>query len=60
MFRKEFKTMGYIEEVGQREKFCYVSLLKQIEVVLDRGCSKREVMNAILNSIPPGRKMKFT
>ena len=35
MFRREFKIIGQIGEVGQREKLSYVSLIRQVEVGLD-------------------------
>ena len=46
--------MGQIGEVGQREKLSYVSLIRQIEVGLDRGYSEGEVVNAVISSISPG------
>ena len=58
MFRREFKIMGQIGEVGQREKLSYVSLIRQIEVGLDRGYSEGEVVNAIINSISPGLQIR--
>ena len=58
MFRREFKIMGQIGEVGQREKLSYVSLIRQVEVGLDRGYSEGEVVNAIINSISPGLQIR--
>ena len=58
MFRREFKIMGQSGEVGQREKLSYVSLIRQIEVGLDRGYSEGEVVNAIIYSISPGLQIR--
>ena len=58
MFRREFKIMGQIGEVGQKEKLSYVSLIRQVEVGLDRRYSEREVVNAIINSISPGLQIR--
>ncbi|XP_065071957.1 uncharacterized protein LOC135696488 [Rhopilema esculentum] len=58
MFRREFKIIGQIGEVGQREKLSYVSLIRQVEVGLDRGYSEGEVVNAIINSISPGLQIR--
>ena len=58
MFRREFKIMGQIGEVGQREKLSYVSLIRQVAVRLDRGYSEGEVVNAMLISISPGLQIR--
>ena len=58
MFRREFKIMGQIGEMCQREKLSYVSLIKQIEVGLDRGYSEGKVVNAIINTISPGLQIR--
>ena len=50
--------MGNIREVGQREKLSYASLIRQIEVGLDRGYSEGEVVNAIINSISPDLQIR--
>ena len=58
VFRREFKIMGQIGEVGRREKLSYVSLIRQIEVGWDRGYTEGEVVNAIINSIFPGLQIR--
>ena len=53
-FHKDFKIKGFIVEVGQRDKLSYISLLKQIEEEIEKGCSNKEIVNAVLRAITPG------
>ena len=53
-FHKDFKIRGTIEEVGQKNKLSYVSLLKQIEEGKDKGYSDKEIVSAVVKDINPG------
>eukprot|EP00795_Rhopilema_esculentum_P009654 gene9654-17415_t len=67
MFRREFKIIGQIEEVGQREKLSYVSLIRQVEVgeesendlkyspVLVTGLFRQSVETGLLSDAIRGR-----
>ena len=58
MFRREFRIIGQIGEVGQREKLSYVSLIRQVEAGSERGYSGKEIVNAIINAISPGLRIR--
>ena len=58
MFRREFRIIGQVGEVGQKDKLSYVSLIRQVEAGLERGYSEREIVNAIINAISPGLQIR--
>ena len=53
-FLKDFKIRGFIGEKGQKDKFYYISLLKQIEEGRDKGYSDKEIVNAVIRATTPG------
>eukprot|EP00112_Aurelia_sp_Birch-Aquarium-sp1_P009685 Seg2108.5 transcript_id=Seg2108.5/GoldUCD/mRNA.D3Y31 product="hypothetical protein" protein_id=Seg2108.5/GoldUCD/D3Y31 len=58
MFRREFRIIGQVGEVGQRDKLSYVSLIRQVEAGLERGYAEKEIVNAIINAISPGLQIR--
>ena len=52
-FHKDFKIKSFIDEVRQRDKLSYISLLKQIEAGIEKRYSNKEILNAALRVITP-------
>ena len=58
MLRCDFKIIGQVGEVGQKEKLTYVSLIHQIEAGLAKGYSENEVVRAVINALSPGLSIR--
>lgn len=56
--RREFKICGQIGEHGQREKLSYLSLVRQIEMGMEKGHSETEVVEAVIRAISPGLPLR--
>ncbi|KAK7891779.1 hypothetical protein WMY93_023742 [Mugilogobius chulae] len=56
--RREFKICGQIGEHGQREKLSYLSLVRQIEMGIEKGHSETEVVEAVIRAISPGLPLR--
>nr|XP_061825251.1 uncharacterized protein LOC133612099 [Nerophis lumbriciformis] len=56
--RREFKICGQIGEPGQREKLSYLSLVRQIGVVTEKGHSETEIIEAVIRAISPGLPLR--
>lgn len=56
--RREFKIFGQIGESGQKDKLSYLSLIRQIEVGLDKGHSDTEIIEAVIRAITPGLPLR--
>ena len=58
MYRKDFRIIGQIGEVGQRDKLNFNSLERQIERGLQKGYDEGEIVEAVIQSIAPEVKLK--
>ena len=47
----DFKIIEQVGEVEQKEKLFYISLIRQIEVGLEKGYFENEVVHAVINAI---------
>lgn len=56
--RREFKIMGQIGESGQKEKLSYLSLVRQIEVGLEKGHAETEIVEAVIRAVGPGLPLR--
>lgn len=56
--RREFKIFEQIGESGQKDKLSYLSLIRQIEVGLDKGHSDTEIIEAVIRAITPGLPLR--
>ena len=53
VLRPDFRIVGQVGEIGQKDKLSYVSLIRQIEAGIDKGYTEKEVIQAVINSISP-------
>lgn len=58
MYRKDFRVIGQIGEVGQKDKLNFTSLERQIERGLQKGYDEGEIVEAVIQSIAPEVKLK--
>ena len=58
LLRCDFKILDQVGEVGQKEKWSYISLICQIEAGLGKGYSENEVVHAVVNAISPGLSIR--
>ena len=58
LLRHDFKIIGQVREVGQKEKLSYISLIHQIEAGLAKGYSENDVIHAVINAISPGLSIR--
>lgn len=56
--RREFKIWGQIGERGQKEKLSYPSLIRQMEVGLEKGHSETEIVEAVVRAVTPGLPLR--
>lgn len=56
--RREFKICGQIGDPGQRDKLSYLSLVRQIEMGIDKGHSETEIVEAVIRAISPGLPLR--
>ncbi|XDV12946.1 hypothetical protein PO909_001491 [Leuciscus waleckii] len=56
--RREFKIWGQIGESGQKEKLSYPSLIRQMEVGLEKGHSETEIVEAVVRAVTPGLPLR--
>jgi len=56
--RREFKIWGQIGESGQKEKLSYPSLIRQMEVGLQKGHSETEIVEAVVRAVTPGLPLR--
>ena len=55
--RRDFKIMGVIGGKEQKDPLSFVSLMRQIDAGLEKGCKEREVIAAIIRAISPSLKL---
>ena len=58
VLRRDFRIVGQVGELGQKDKLSYVSLIRQIEAGIDKGYMEKEVIQAVINSISPGLSIR--
>lgn len=56
--RREFKICGQIGETGQRDKLSYLSLVRQIELGIEKGHTQTEVVEAVIRGVSPGLPLR--
>lgn len=56
--RREFKICGQIGESGQKEKLSYLSLVRQVEVGIEKGHTEAEVVEAVIRAVSPGLPLR--
>ncbi len=56
--RREFKIWGQIGESGQKEKLSYPSLIRQMEVGLEKGHSEAEIVEAVVRAVTQGLPLR--
>ena len=54
VFHRDFKILGVVGEVGQKDKLGYQVLISQIEAGLAKGCADKEVVSAVVHAVQPG------
>ena len=55
---RDFKIIGQVGEVGQKEKLSYISLICLIGAGLGKGYPENEVVHAVINAISPGLSIR--
>ncbi len=58
LYRRYFKIIGQIGEPNQRDKLAYTSLERQIQRALKKGYDEGEVVEAVIQAIAPGTRLK--
>lgn len=56
--RREFRIIGQIGEVGQKEKLSYTSLINQIESGQRKGHGEVEIIEAVTRAVSPGLHLR--
>ena len=57
IFRRDFKILGVVGELGQKDKLVYQVLISQIEAGLAKGYSDKEVVSAAVCAVQPGLQL---
>lgn len=58
IYRKDFRIIGQIGEVGQKDKLNFTCLERQIERGLKKGFDEGEIVEAVIQAIAPDVKLK--
>lgn len=58
MYRRDLKIIGQIGEPNQSDKLTYSSLERQIQRALRKGYDEGEVVEAVIQAIVPGTRLK--
>lgn len=56
--RREFKICGQIGESGQKDKLSYLSLVRQMEMGIEKGHTQTEVVEAVIRAVSPGLPLR--
>ena len=51
LFRRDFKILGVVGKLGQKDELGYQSLVFQIEAGLAKGYSDKEVVSAVVRAV---------
>ena len=58
IFGRDFKILGVVGKLGQKDKLGYQALISQIEAGLVKGNSDKEVVSAVDHAVQPGLKLR--
>ena len=58
IFRRDFKILGVVGELGQKDKLGYQALISQIEAGLAKGYADKEVVSAVVRAVQPGLQLR--
>lgn len=58
LYRRDLKITGPIGEPHQKDRLTYTSLERQIQKALAKGYDETEVVEAVIQAIAPGTKLK--
>ena len=58
LYRRDLKIIGQIGEPNQKDKLTYSSLERQMQRALKKGYDEGEVVEAVIQAIAPGTKLK--
>ena len=58
IFRRDFKILGVVGELGQKDKLGYQALISQIEARLAKGYADKEVVSAVVRAVQPGLQLR--
>ena len=58
MLRREFKICGQVGESGQKEKLSYPSLVRQMEMGIEKGHTENEIVEAVIRAVSPGLPLR--
>ena len=58
IFRRDFKILGVVGELGHKEKLGYQVLVSQIEAGLAKGYSDKEVVSAVVRAVQSGVQLR--
>ena len=58
IFRRDFKILGVVGELGQKDKLGYQALISQIEAGLAKGYADKEVVSAVVRAVQPGMQLR--
>lgn len=56
--RREFRICGQIGESGQKDKLSYLSLVRQMEMGIEKGHTQAEVVEAVIRAVSPGLPLR--
>ena len=51
--RRQFKNIGQIGEPDQKDKMCFLSLTRQIQIGLTQGYPESEIVDGVIRPITP-------
>ena len=57
IFRRDFKILGVVGELGQKGKLGYQALISQIEAELAKGYADKEVVSAVVRAVQQGLQL---
>ena len=58
IFRRDFKILGVVGELGLKDKLGYQALISQIEAGLAKGYADKEVVSAVVRAVQPGLQLR--
>jgi len=58
IFGRDFKILGVVGELGQKDKLGYQALVSQIEARLEKQYSDKEVVSAVVRAVQPGLQLR--
>ena len=58
IFRRDFKILGVVGELGQKDNLGYQALISQIKAGLGKGYLDKEVVGAVVHALQPGLQLR--